>query len=370
MKKKNRVWIVVGTRPNFVKVTQFRSVAERFERLDVKIVHTGQHYDQNMAGAFFDQFGLRPDRFLGVSPGHPAVQIADTIKALAELFEEVEPDMVMVVGDVNSTLAAAVAANKCGLPVAHLESGLRSGDRSMPEEHNRKVADEIADLHLVTEESGVENLRHEGKSEAGIALVGNTMIDTLEAFTDEIDASGVLDTFGLEAGAYAVVTIHRPSNVDTREGLKTLAAVLRMTAGKLPAVFAAHPRTTAKMEEMGMRDVFESIPGLTMISAQGYFDFQKLVKESLFVLTDSGGIQEETTYLGKPCLTLRPNTERPITVTQGTNTLLEFDLAAIEPVIDSILAGAYKKGEMPALWDGRATERVLRRVEEFFERGR
>lgn len=366
-----KICVVVGTRPNFVKVTQFKAVArKRFSALEVEIVHTGQHYDTAMSGVFFDQFGLRPDRFLNVAPGHPAKQIAGIIVALTDHFEAETPDLVIVVGDVNSTLAAAVAANKCGLPVAHLESGLRSGDRTMPEEHNRLVADALADLHFVTEESGLHNLRGEGKSERGIAFVGNTMIDTLAAFSHEIDASDVLDVYGLRAGEYALATIHRPSNVDTAEGLETTLSVLGMTAEKLPVVFAAHPRTLARMEALGLRGAFDDVRGLKMIPAQGYFDFQKLVRESRFVLTDSGGIQEETTYLGKPCLTLRPNTERPITVTRGTNTLLEFDLAAIEPVIDSILEGTYKKGRVPELWDGRATERVLQRVEEFFEPGR
>ncbi len=370
MKDKNAVWIVVGTRPNFVKVTRFKAVArELFSSLDIKIVHTGQHYDASMSGVFFEQFGLFPDRFLEVGPGLPVAQIAETMVKLAELFEEVHPNLVMVVGDVNSTLAAAVAANKCGIPVAHLESGLRSGDRTMPEEHNRMVADDLAELHFVTEDSGLHNLRSEGKSERGIAFVGNTMIDTLAAFSEEIDASIVLREHDLKPGEYAVVTIHRPSNVDSREGLETLVEVLRMVAGKVQVVFAAHPRTKARMEEFGMMEAFRSIPRLTIVAAQGYFDFQKLVKESRFVLTDSGGIQEETTYLQKPCLTLRPNTERPITITQGTNTLLEFDVAAIEVVVDEVLKGDYKEGMVPALWDGKATERVLRRVEEFFERG-
>jgi UDP-N-acetylglucosamine 2-epimerase (non-hydrolysing) len=366
---KNTVWIVVGTRPNFIKVTQFKKVASNFSDLDVKIVHTGQHYDDKMATVFFDQFGLRPDTFLNIGPGHPARQIAKTIEKITDFFLSENPSMVMVVGDVNSTLAASIAANKCGLPVAHLESGLRSNDRNMPEEQNRLIADSLADLHFITEDSGLQNLRNEQKPEAGLAFVGNTMIDTLVAYQEDVEKSKILEELQVAPGNFALVTIHRPSNVDSSEGLKMLLNVLKATAEQTPIVFPMHPRTRNSLEKHGMAGEMESISRLKLCGPLGYFDFQKLVSESKFVLTDSGGIQEETTFLQKPCLTLRPNTERPSTVEIGTNVLLPFDVAAISPIIESIVEDTFKAGQVPALWDGAASKRVLQRISEFFENG-
>lgn len=366
---KRTLWIVVGTRPNFIKVTQFKRVAAEMNGPEVKIVHTGQHYDEKMASVFFDQFGLRPDVYLDVKPGHPGIQIAETIDKLTALFLTNNPSMVMVVGDVNATLAAAIAANKCNLPVAHLESGLRSFDRTMPEEHNRLVADSLADLHFVTEDSGLKNLRNEGKPESGMALTGNTMIDTLVAFQKEIHASRVLKKQGLRPLAYALVTIHRPSNVDTEEGVTLLLEILEGVAKKIPLIFPMHPRTRLRIGAMGLDERLKAIPMLQLTDPLGYFDFQKLVAESVFVLTDSGGIQEETTWLRKPCLTLRPNTERPSTIDEGTNVLLPFSPAAIMPYVDAILAGKFKQGSIPGFWDGEATGRVLNRIEQYFENG-
>jgi len=369
LNKKKSIWIVVGTRPNFIKVTRFRAEVVHFENLEVNIVHTGQHYDEKMATVFFDQFGMRPDRFLEVTPGHPGLQIAETISKLTHLFTEVKPDMVVVVGDVNATLAAAIAANKCEVAVAHLESGLRSNDLTMPEEHNRKVADDLASLHFITEDSGLRNLRAEGKREAGLALVGNTMIDTLVAYRDQINASTILQTLELPDTAFALVTMHRPSNVDTLEGLSLVGDVLDMLTSKIPVVFVAHPRTASRIETLGLKPRFDKLSGLHLVPPLGYYDFQHLVAASRLVLTDSGGIQEETTYLQKPCLTFRPNTERPVTITEGSNTLLEFDPVAIAPLIELILSGNYKKGRIPLLWDGNATRRVLERIDAYFQKG-
>ncbi len=369
MKTKKTIWIVVGTRPNFIKITQFREVVKHFENLDVRIVHTGQHYDEKMAKVFFDQFGMRPDRFLEVAPGHPGLQIAETITKLTHLFTEVKPDMVIVVGDVNATLAAAIAANKCEIPLAHLESGLRSNDLTMPEEHNRKAADDLASLHFITEDSGLQNLRAEGKREAGLAMVGNTMIDTLVAFRRQIKASRIIDELSIPKGDFALVTMHRPSNVDTAEGLNLVAEVLELLSAKLHVVFVAHPRTSSRIESLGLAGRFDALSRLTMVPPLGYFDFQHLVAASTLVLTDSGGIQEETTFLQKPCLTFRPNTERPVTITEGSNTLLEFDPAAIAPIIDAVLSGNYKTGRIPLLWDGNATGRVLERIDAYFQNG-
>ncbi|NEN24051.1 UDP-N-acetylglucosamine 2-epimerase (non-hydrolyzing) [Cryomorpha ignava] len=369
MENKKEIWIVVGTRPNFIKVTQFKRVAKNYDHLTIKIVHTGQHYDEKMANVFFDQFQLRPDVFLDIQPNHPAKQIADILTALTDLFLNSNPALVIVVGDVNSTLAAAIAANKCDIPIAHLESGLRSFDRNMPEEHNRLVADNLADLHFVTEDSGLQHLRNEQKPEAGIAFVGNTMIDTLVAFKDDISESIILKDLNLATGKFALVTLHRPSNVDTSEGVHKLISVLKAAASYMQLVFPIHPRTRNKITEMGLNAELDQIENLILTEPLGYLDFQKLVADCAFVLTDSGGIQEETTFLQKPCLTLRPNTERPSTIEVGTNVLLPFDVNAITPFIDDIVAGRFKKGSVPAYWDGKATERIMARIDSFFNNG-
>lgn len=369
MGKKNKIWIVVGTRPNFIKVTRFKKVAALRENIELNIVHTGQHYDDKMAQVFFDQFELRPDLFLNTKPGHPGKQIAEITASLTDLFLEKEPDLVIVVGDVNSTLAAAIAANKCEIPVAHLESGLRSFDMDMPEEHNRLVADSLADLHFVTEDSGLKNLKAEQKDQGGVAFVGNTMIDTLVGFSDKIEASGILKELDVSDEYFALVTIHRPSNVDSEEGLKMLIQILQEVGARIPIVFPIHPRTRKQISELGFDSELEKIDKLVLTGPLGYFDFQKLVKSCKFVLTDSGGIQEETTFLQKPCLTLRPNTERPSTTEIGSNVLLPFSIEKIMPIVAQVMDGTYKKGEVPALWDGFATERILDRIELFFNQG-
>ena len=369
MLKPLEIWIVVGTRPNFIKVTQFKSQVKDFPNLSVKIIHTGQHYDAQMAEVFFDQFGIQPDYNLHVKPGHPGLQIAETIAALVALFLENKPDMVIAVGDVNSTLAAAIAANKCGIPVAHLESGLRSNDPTMPEEHNRKVADTLAQLHFITEDAGLVNLRNEHAAERGLAMVGNTMIDTLVAFRKQIETSTILDDLQIGDKEYALVTLHRPSNVDSVEALSQTLDVLEMLARYVNVAFPVHPRTRARMKDFGIEDRLSSMAKVHTSPPLGYFDFQKLIYHSAFVLTDSGGIQEETTFLQKPCLTLRPNTERPVTIEMGSNVLLPFDIPSIEKLVVSIRSGRFKKGLIPPLWDGFATRRVLDRISLFFDQG-
>ncbi len=366
---RRKIWIVVGTRPNFIKVTRFKKVATLRDNIDVNIVHTGQHYDDKMAQVFFDQFELRPDLFLNIEPGHPGKQIAAITSRLTDLFLEKQPDMVIVVGDVNSTLAAAIAANKCDIPVAHLESGLRSFDMEMPEEHNRLVADSLATLYFVTEDSGLKNLDAEQKNNGGITFVGNTMIDTLVGFTDKISQSNILGELEIAPEHFALVTIHRPSNVDSEGGLKMLVRILQEVGARIPIVFPIHPRTRKQITEFGFDSELEKIDKLVLTGPLGYFDFQKLVKTCKFVLTDSGGIQEETTFLQKPCLTLRPNTERPVTIEIGSNVLLPFSIEEIMPIIGQVLDGTYKKGEVPELWDGYATERIMDRIELFFNQG-
>jgi UDP-N-acetylglucosamine 2-epimerase (non-hydrolysing) len=351
--------VVVGTRPNFMKVTRFRQVAAARGDVQVELVHTGQHYDDRMSTVFFEQFGLRPDHWLGVPPGTPNSQMAHIMLALEPVIRSYRPDLLVVVGDVNSTLAAALTANKMGVPIAHLESGLRSCDMGMPEEINRILTDRITQHYLVTEPSGRENLLREGADPTAIHMVGNTMIDTLVAFEDRIRTDPVLEELGLGTGGHALMTIHRPSNVDDVPQLRQLVDLIAFVANRYPVVFPVHPRTVRKLGEAGLLEVFDGIAGLHRCDPLDYFAFQRLVATSAFVITDSGGIQEETTFRGIPCLTLRSNTERPVTITEGTNELLSFDLAGVAAALDRIANGTFKQGRIPERWDGHATERVF-----------
>jgi len=277
---------------------------------------------------------------------------------LEKVFLEYKPDLVLVVGDVNSTLAAAITANKMGIKLGHIESGLRSNDRLMPEEFNRLLTDELADMLFVTEQSGLDHLAKEGKK-VPIHFVGNTMIDTMVAFADQIESSDVLERLGLQKQGFVLMTMHRPSNVDTKEGLELLLELVNNITEKYAIVFPVHPRTVKFMKQFGLHDSFSGNSKLVFTEPLDYFAFQKLVRDSKFVLTDSGGIQEETTFLKVPCLTLRPNTERPVTVTVGSNVLLPFELNGILQWISRIEEGSFRKGEVPPLWDGKATERIF-----------
>jgi UDP-N-acetylglucosamine 2-epimerase (non-hydrolysing) len=333
-------------------------VSKLYPHLDVKIVHTGQHYDEKMANIFFDQFELRPDYFLNIKPGTPIQQMAEIMTAMEDLIENTyRPDLLIVPGDVNSTLAAALVANKMGIKLAHLESGLRSNDREMPEEWNRVLVDEMADYYFVTEQSGLNYLAEENKK-GEVFFVGNTMIDTMVAFEENIQVSTIIETLSIKKD-YALMTIHRPSNVDTKEGIKTLMDLLVYLDDKMSVVFPIHPRTRQRIKSFGYENDFNKLKNIILTEPLSYFDFQKLVAKATLVLTDSGGIQEETTFRGIPCLTLRENTERPSTIEQGTNTLISFQFELIQKYIDNILNGSYKKGIIPKYWDGKATERII-----------
>ncbi|MBL4703091.1 MAG: UDP-N-acetylglucosamine 2-epimerase (non-hydrolyzing) [Flavobacteriales bacterium] len=359
-----RVLIIVGTRPNFIKVTQFKRVAKTYPDIEVKIVHTGQHYDKNMAEVFFNQFGLEPDYFLNIGSDSANTQMANIMLGLEKLIlEEFRPDLLIVPGDVNSTFAAALTANKMGIKIAHLESGLRSNDREMPEEVNRILTDEISDYYFVTEESGVKNLKDELKC-GEIHFVGNTMIDTLVAFESEINATSILDENKLEPQKYVLMTIHRPGNVDTKEGVETLYKLIDGLSEKYKIIFPIHPRTTKRIEEYGLTAKFDGLENLISTEPLGYFEFQKLIKHAAFVLTDSGGIQEESTFRQVPCLTLRSNTERPSTVDIGSNTLVNFNLEELTERIEQIENGSYKTSAIPPFWDGKTTERILEVISE------
>ena len=356
---KKEILIIVGTRPNFIKVTQFKKEAQAYANINIKIAHTGQHFDSKMADVFFQQFNLVPDVFFNVKPASANSQMAEIMIKLEEEIKAHKPDLIIVVGDVNSTFAAALTANKMGIKIAHLESGLRSNDKSMPEEHNRVLTDAITDYFFVTEQSGYDHLVHEHKNKSQIFFVGNTMIDTLVAFEKDIDASPILDNLSLTPKKFVLMTMHRPATVDDELGLKKLAALIEEVSNTMKIVFPVHPRTLKNMDNFGLGKKFRSNKNLILTEPLDYFSFQKLVKQSTFILTDSGGIQEESTYLQVPCLTLRPNTERPVTVTVGSNELVPFDIPTIINYMEQILNGTYKRGAIPPLWDGKTTKRVL-----------
>ncbi|MDR8390228.1 UDP-N-acetylglucosamine 2-epimerase (non-hydrolyzing) [Aliifodinibius sp. S!AR15-10] len=355
------ILIVVGTRPNFIKVTQFKKIAARDfpGAFNIKIVHTGQHYDDKMADVFFSQFDLVPDYFLEIPPSSPNSQMAEVMLRLERVLNEFKADLLVVTGDVNSTFAASLTANKMNIPLAHVESGLRSCDRSMPEEINRILTDEISDYLFITERSGIDNLKNEGKNEDQLFFVGNTMIDTMVAFEDKINASPILDELGLETGAFALMTMHRPATVDHKDELLKLIQLIEDITEMETLVFPIHPRTVKKLKQFELYERIESNKKVLLTEPMGYFSFQKLIAECEFILTDSGGIQEESTFRKVPCLTLRPNTERPSTIQIGSNTLVPFDLDEIKKLICSIKDGRYKKGAVPPKWDGKATNRIL-----------
>jgi len=349
-----RILYVVGTRPNFVKTAPvIAAMRSRLPEGRHVIVHTGQHYDRAMSEVFFEELGVpAPDFMLKVGSGTHAQQTARTMERLEPVIEAEKPDLLVVPGDVNSTLAAALTAAKMQIPVAHIESGLRSFDRTMPEELNRIVTDQLADQLYIHSPEASDNLHAEGIPAERIHLVGNTMIDTLVALEQRFRAAGTAARLGMTQGKYALVTLHRPALVDgplLGETVAQLAALAR----ELPVVFPVHPRTRAMMEAIEAEH-----PGLLLCEPLGYLDFLSLLADAGAVLTDSGGIQEETTYLGIPCFTLRDNTERPITITAGTNTLLGLDPAAIATIPSALTQRPAQPPEPPPLWDGHAAERI------------
>lgn len=349
-----RIVYVIGTRPNFVKTAPvIAALRERLPDGRHAIVHTGQHYDRAMSEVFFEELGVpAPDHMLEVGSGSHATQTARTMERLEPVLEEEKPDLVMVPGDVNSTLAAVLTAAKMQIPVAHIESGLRSFDRTMPEEVNRIVADEFSEYLFLHSDEAVENLKAEGIAEERMHFVGNTMIDTLVALEERFRGAGAAAKLGVEPGSYALVTLHRPALVDGEllpETVRRLAELAR----EMPVVFPVHPRTRKKMEA-----VESEHPGLLLTEPLGYVDFLSLLADAGAVLTDSGGIQEETTYLGVPCFTLRDNTERPVTIRAGTNTLLGLNPAAIAGIPQALTNRPAKPPEPPPLWDGHAAERI------------
>lgn len=346
------IYLVAGARPNFMKIAPIVRALCDHPRLQFRIIHTGQHYDRDMNQVFFDELGIpEPDVFMHAGGGSHAEQTAKIMLAFEPLCQANRPDVVLVVGDVNSTMACSIVAKKLNIRVAHVEAGLRSGDMSMPEEVNRLVTDSISDWFFVTEPSAVRHLQREGKPERAVHYVGHVMVDNVLYQAQKLTAAATLEG----EARYGVVTLHRPSNVDSAETLHGIARALKEIAGELPLIFPLHPRTRANLSRFEV----DLGPGVTLLGPQGYMAFLELWKGAALVLTDSGGLQEETTALGVPCITLRDNTERPVTVDEGSNVLAGTNPMRIVAEARKVLRGEGKQGRRPYLWDGQAAQRIV-----------
>lgn len=357
-----KIVTVVGARPNFVKAAALYHAFREYEGVVFDLIHTGQHYDSSLDAVFFRQLEIpEPVCHLGVGSDTPNRQLAQMLSGLEPVFEKEKPGLVIVVGDTTSTLAGALAANKMKIPVAHVEAGLRSGDRSMPEEINRILADDLSDFLFVTEQAGMDNLRAQlSESSMPKALfTGNCMIDILLRYREKAAATATVQKLGLEPKNYLLATLHRPSNVDTAESLKRVISLLEMACREVPVVFPLHPRTRNSLEKYSLKSSLESLKNIQLLEPQGYFEFLDLLENAAIVLTDSGGIQDETTFLGVPCLTLRTTTERPVTIERGTNELMPVaDPDILRVKIRQVLAGRWKSGTVPPLWDGQSGRRI------------
>jgi len=355
-----KICCVCGARPNFMKIAPIVDALASAEGVETLLVHTGQHYDERMSELFFGDLGIpKPDINLEVGSASHAVQTAEIMRRFEPICLEHKPDWVVVVGDVNSTIACALVSVKLGVKVAHVEAGLRSFDRDMPEEINRLLTDAISDLLFVTEQSGLDNLKREGVPDEKVHLVGNVMIDTQIKARDRAEQSTILADLGLTERNYAAMTLHRPSNVDDPEIFGRILDAIEIITRDMPVIFPIHPRTRKNLAALGLAERVDGITGLRLVEPLGYLDFMKLVAKAAVVLTDSGGIQEETTILGVPCLTLRRNTERPITLTAGTNRLTGPDPEAILAAYRDVRTQKDFTGKTPPLWDGRAAERIV-----------
>ncbi|MBN2511710.1 MAG: UDP-N-acetylglucosamine 2-epimerase (non-hydrolyzing) [Sedimentisphaerales bacterium] len=357
-----KILCVCGARPNFMKIAPLMRVFRETSNLSTLLVHTGQHYDEKMSKLFFDELNIpKPDVNLEVGSGSHAVQTAEVMKRFEPVVLNYKPDYVLVVGDVNSTIACGLVAVKLGVKLIHVEAGLRSFDRTMPEEINRILTDSISDLLFVTEQSGVDNLKYEGINSDKVHLVGNVMIDTLLANRQKAEQSDILEQLKVEKKKYAVITLHRPSNVDDLGNLEKILTAFEVIEKDLKLVFPIHPRTKKNIEGSVLQTRVSAMSNLILLEPVGYLDFLKLTANAAIVITDSGGIQEETTILGVPCMTLRENTERPITCTEGTNKLVHVETQDILKHYRETKANAFEsKGKIPRYWDGKAAERIVK----------
>ena len=389
---------VVGARPNFMKVAPLHRAIKNLPGWTSKIVHTGQHFDAKMSDIFFTQLELpKPDFFLGIGGGSHTEVTAKIMLAFEKIVESEKPDLIIVVGDVTSTLACTLVAIKMGIPLAHVEAGLRSGDRTMPEEINRILTDSVANYLFVTEQSGLDHLKREGVPDEKVFFTGNVMIDSLIRYQEKAKSSTILEELGLQPSDlenrrevsrpddnnsdtenrhevsrpdeadYIVMTMHRPANVDTQTGLQAILELIELSTSKIKVVFPIHPRTRSNIAKFGLEDKLTANKNLILTEPLGYLEFIQLMTHSKAILTDSGGIQEETTYLGIPCLTFRDSTERPITVTLGTNQLLaDLNPKKTFAALEEILVGHRKKGQIPPLWDGHSAERIAENLFNIF----
>lgn len=359
-----KIDLIAGARPNFIKIAPITKAiskaAANGQDISYRLIHTGQHYDKNMSGSFFDELGIpEPDINLGAGGGTQAEQTGKIMIGYEEVLLKESTDLCLVVGDVTSTMACSIAAKKLNIKVAHVEAGIRSGDLTMPEEINRMVTDSITDYFFTTTKLAGENLLRLGSNPKDIFFVGNTMIDTLLNFRDKFIAPPIWNEIGLSKDNYIVMTLHRPANVDEEEKLKELIAAILDNSRDLPLIFPVHPRTMQILDRLGIED-----PRLHKIKPLGYLEFNYLVENAKAVITDSGGITEETTVMGVPCMTLRDSTERPETITEGSNELLGVDPKAVPPYMTKLFNGEWKKGSVPELWDGKTADRIIKKLME------
>jgi UDP-N-acetylglucosamine 2-epimerase (non-hydrolysing) len=366
MTKNIRIICVCGARPNFMKIAPIMRTFKARGGFDTLLVHTGQHYDENMSKLFFDDLGIsKPDINLEVGSASHAVQTAEIMRRFEPVVTDFKPDYVLVVGDVNSTIACGLVSVKLGIKLIHVEAGLRSFDRSMPEEINRVLTDAISDLLFVTEQSAIENLKNEGVNSDKVHFVGNVMIDTLLANRDAARKSGVLQRFALEPRRYVVITLHRPRNVDNLSRFEKIVAAFEEVQKEIRLVFPIHPRTKSNLVGTELWERLNRMQNMLLIEPVGYLDFLCLMDHASLVITDSGGIQEETTILGVPCMTLRENTERPVTISEGTNRLVKVDTRDIvRKYKEAKLVGLNSESKMPKFWDGHAADRILEVIQQ------
>lgn len=358
---------IVGARPNFMKIAPIMHAMNQSSLIEPILIHTGQHYDEKMSNLFFDELEIpKPEINLEVGSESQAKQVAKIMMGLDAVYEDIKPDAILVVGDVNSTMASSIVAAKLGIKIIHLEAGLRSYDRRMPEEINRIVTDALADLLLTPSKDGNENLLKEGIDSSKIKFVGNIMIDTLFHFMPKVEKSNILSQMNLAAKEFAAITLHRPSNVDEKSSLQAILEALNVIQKEIKLVFPIHPRTRKNILNYGFEHLIEKSPNLLLTDPLGYLDFQKLMINSKFVITDSGGVQEETTALKIPCITVRENTERPVTITEGSNELAGKNMEKLINLAEKARSNNWKNSQIPEFWDGKTAERVVDNIEIYF----